>query len=393
MNFALLGDDPGLLPIVRAIGEHPEDRLTSAALCGELQQTLMTEVPGLRFGSTWDELLADPSLDAVLIGGNGEDVLEGARRLAGEGTSLLVVPRTSLDATFAYEMSLIRDDSHVVLLPAFLWRCDRAIGQFQTSLQEDDAGKLLHLQLERHVSAIASSRLSPEEIDKSLLNDCELLRCLGGNYSQVTALRSDAANGAASMQTVTLAGDHLPEATWIVRPGTEDRWKLTASTEQGTLELSLEGDKAVLERIVDARTTALPLEPRDNACGRLIDALKSAARGKNVRPNWHDLTRAFEVVEAAQRSIRRRRTIDLHFETTSERTQFKTQMTALGCGVLSYLFFGLIAYLLVGELLDVGERTMKMLRIVWFAPVVVYLALQFLLVLARPASNDDPTES
>ena len=90
------------------------------------------------------------------------------------------------------------------------------------------------------------------------------------------------------------------------------------------------------------------------------------------------------------RSIRRRRTIDLHFESTSERTQFKTQMTALGCGVLGYLFFGLIAYLLVGELLDVGPRAMKILRLVWFAPVLVYLALQFLVVLARPASQEEP---
>ncbi|MAG92982.1 MAG: hypothetical protein CMJ48_04445 [Planctomycetaceae bacterium] len=393
MNFALLGDDPGLLPIVRAISESPDDRLSSAALCGELQETLMTEIPGLRFGKTWDELLADLSLDVVLIGGNGEDVLEGARRLAGEGTSLLVVPRTSLDATFAYEMSLIRDDSHVVLMPAFLWRFDGAIGQFQTSLQENDVGKLLHLQLERHVSTVASNRLSPEEIDNSLLNDCELLRCLGGNYSQVTALRSSGADETISMQTVTLAGNQLPEATWIARPGAWDRWKLTASTERGTLELSLEADEAVLERIVDARTTALPLEPRDDACERLLETLKSAVAGKSTRPNWHDLTRAFEIVEAAHRSIRRRRTIDLHFETTSERTQFKTQMTALGCGVLSYLFFGLIAYLLVGELLDVGERTMKMLRIVWFAPVIVYLALQFLLVLARPASQQDTSDS
>ncbi len=35
-----------------------------------------------------------------------------------------------------------------------------------------------------------------------------------------------------------------------------------------------------------------------------------------------------DLVDAVARSMRRRRTIDLHLEETSERNQFKTQMTA-----------------------------------------------------------------
>jgi hypothetical protein len=71
------------------------------------------------------------------------------------------------------------------------------------------------------------------------------------------------------------------------------------------------------------------------------------------RPDWTDLTRDFEVLDAVRRSLARRRTIDLHFETTSERSLFKTQMTAIGCGVLMLTLFAVVALLFLGSVLDV----------------------------------------
>jgi hypothetical protein len=52
------------------------------------------------------------------------------------------------------------------------------------------------------------------------------------------------------------------------------------------------------------------------------------------------------------RSLKRRRTIDLHFESTSERSQFKTQMTAIGCGVLTWSLLGTCLGLVIGSVLD-----------------------------------------
>ena len=72
----------------------------------------------------------------------------------------------------------------------------------------------------------------------------------------------------------------------------------------------------------------------------------------NVRPDWTDLTRDFEVLDAVRRSLARRRTIDLHFETTSERSLFKTQMTAIGCGVLLLTLFAFVGVLFLGSVLD-----------------------------------------
>src|SRR5690606_3519620 len=47
-----------------------------------------------------------------------------------------------------------------------------------------------------------------------------------------------------------------------------------------------------------------------------------------------DLNRNFDLLEGVHRSLRRRRTVDLYFDTPSERSNFKTQMTAVGCSVL-----------------------------------------------------------
>jgi len=71
---------------------------------------------------------------------------------------------------------------------------------------------------------------------------------------------------------------------------------------------------------------------------------------------WTDLVRAFEVVDAARVSVRRRRAIDLHSETASERNLFKSQMTALGCLTLTLTLVGVLFLLLLMPMLDARSR-------------------------------------
>src|SRR5262249_28757342 len=60
---------------------------------------------------------------------------------------------------------------------------------------------------------------------------------------------------------------------------------------------------------------------------------------------WGELARAIELVDAIERSARRRRTIDVHFDTPSERGIFKTQMTAIGCSLLVLTLVAVVVYL------------------------------------------------
>ena len=63
-----------------------------------------------------------------------------------------------------------------------------------------------------------------------------------------------------------------------------------------------------------------------------------------------------ETVDAMHRSFERRRTIDLRSETTSERGIFKSQMTTIGCGLLTLTLVGLLALLLFGSAIDSRKR-------------------------------------
>ena len=97
-----------------------------------------------------------------------------------------------------------------------------------------------------------------------------------------------------------------------------------------------------------------------------------------------------ELVEATQQSIRRRRTVDLYFDMTSERSQFKTQMAALGCGVLMLTLFLLVVVLMLGQMLS--PEAMKWARVLAFTPLFVFLALQILIVLARPSASESSSK-
>ncbi len=58
-------------------------------------------------------------------------------------------------------------------------------------------------------------------------------------------------------------------------------------------------------------------------------------------------------------------------------------MTAIGCAVLAWLLLGMIGYLLFAQLLKPAAAVMQVMRVVWIAPVVIFLAVQFLLPIAR----------
>ena len=75
---------------------------------------------------------------------------------------------------------------------------------------------------------------------------------------------------------------------------------------------------------------------------------------------------AFDLLDAARRSLVRRRTVELQFESTSERSQFKTHMTTVGCGLLMYTMFGLMGLLFVGRMFDPRDTQQKQSEVAGF---------------------------
>jgi hypothetical protein len=95
-----------------------------------------------------------------------------------------------------------------------------------------------------------------------------------------------------------------------------------------------------------------------------------------------------ELVDAVERSIRRRRTIDVYFETPSERGIFKTQMTAVGCSLLVLTLLAVVIYLGAAAALAIPPLVKKIVVALIFVPLGVFLVMQLLFFVARPAARN-----
>src|SRR5262249_50937073 len=107
------------------------------------------------------------------------------------------------------------------------------------------------------------------------------------------------------------------------------------------------------------------------------DYLQRIESGSGIPMEWPEMVKAFETVDATHRSVARRRTIELHFEPMSERAMFKTQMTAIGCTVLMATLLLVLLYLMVASMVPLPQFVLNILRTLVFAPLVIFLLLQF----------------
>jgi predicted dehydrogenase len=382
MNFALIGDDPEILPLVSAIAARPTNRLECAALVGELASELRSIAPAIRLLPRWDAILTAGQIDAVLVCGSDDAILEAARQLAAAGNPLMILPRSAQGSTWIYELSLIRDEGNAWIVPIFV---DRALPGFERIRAAIDAGALgrpLYLRIDREMQTAADTGhpgLSKVALEDALLHDADLLRSLGGDYSRVTAGLSGAVDDRVAAAAITLSGEGLPEATWMVRGTTSpSRFNLVIAGERGEIAVTAASDPPAWS----VRTERVTLPDFDESLwtddgSAALDSIERllARRAEGNRPAvsssanlrashsdrsdaaaWTDLVRAFEVVDAARVSVRRRRAIDLHSETASERNLFKSQMTALGCLTLTLTLVGVLFLLLLMPMLDARSR-------------------------------------
>lgn len=397
MQFALLCNDPRATPVIDALAAHVDgNRLCLAVqLNSQVGDQPFARPPG-SYVQHWEDLLVAKDLDAVLVGGIDSQILDGAKQLAAAGIPLLFAPQAAQGSTFVYELSLIRDDNHVTLYPLLWHRFDAAVVQVRNAIRDGRLGRIQFLQLQRSLSRPSSNTpISQTDVDAELLLDADLLRWMIGDYDQVTSLRTAATNEGVLVQSVVLAGRSLPEATWSINAVEgPPQWKLTVRGEHGIAELSrndpsrywvCEIDGQFLQG--DERSTARSL--LEGFAASIPDlTTKGDTSSRAVSDEWGELVQCFETIDATHRSVARRRTIELHFEPMSERAIFKTQMTAIGCGLLVATFLLTLCYLGIASLIPLPPMVLIAMRTIVFAPLVVFLVAQVLLPLTRPSSSE-----
>jgi predicted dehydrogenase len=359
MNFALLGDDRAVLPLVRAIARSQEHHVECAAMVGSLERELLRAAPGLQISPTWDRILVGSEVDAVLVCGHESETLEAAKQVAAAGKALIILPQASQGSTWIYELGLIRDEGHVSLVPVFSERLRPTIRAIHEALDSGALGRLLYLQIDREIVPEGGPALLAKiQVENALLQDVDLLRSLGGDYGRVSAVQSGVVGDRVAAAAATLMGENLPEATWTARSSADKaEWKLVIAGEKGEITVAADSEKG--EWIVRTDRVTIP-DLEAIAAFDEGEAVLSSLTGDRTAAHaarWMDLIRAFEVVDAARTSARRRRAIDLHLESTSERNIFKSHMTAAGCLMLTFTLVGVVFLLLVMPLFDVRTRT------------------------------------
>ena len=402
MRFALFCDDLLAKPIVDALGSRVDGhQLSHAVRVTPQTDALLHGQKNVSFVEHWEDLLVAKDVDAVIVGGSDQMILDGSKQQAAAGIPILFIPRAAQGSTFAYELSLIRDDNNVLLWPLFWHRFDSAVMRLKQAIQNGELGKVQFLQVQRMIGQdSAGVPISQSQVDDELLHDVDLPRWMIGDYDQVTGLRTAASNEGVMIQSVVLAGRSLPESNWSINSveGASD-WKLTVRGEKGVATLRRDGtSRRWICQIAGDQVEGSESETARAALAAFASAMADVAHPSNEnltteqpsRDVWGELVKCYETVDATHRSVRRRRTIELHFEPMSERAIFKTQMTAIGCSLLVITFFLTLCYLGIASLIPLPPTALVILRTLVFAPIFLFLVAQILLPLTRPSSAERP---
>ncbi len=362
MRFALVGDDPVMLPLVQAIVESEHHELTHAALAGDMLADLLKLAPQIKIVDDWTALLTQNKLDTVLVGGSDSHVQEAARRLAGEGIALMVFPCVAYGEGLAYELALVQDERGTSIVPAVPMAFRPvmlAMHGFIEDLRNPDANHdgqpfVREIRLHRRIKSGKSKQISRTDLETHLLSDLCTLGSLSRTYNRITAILIGANENSLSTATVTFNGTDLPDAVWTCESAETDGWQLTFIHDDS--EQTYSNGETLDEMAAQGEAVSHEEVPAGQLLLNVLEDPGSGGRtsgGTDVEDfNWSDVVRAYEQLHAVRKSIRKGRTIELHFEDTSERSQFKSQMTAIGCGVLTLTFFGVLAYLGVAAVFD-----------------------------------------
>jgi len=342
MNVALLGSGPLSLELTRCLSADLGERLV-----------LATSDPA--------EILNQPGLDLLILDDFAPTALAVAERIASR-TSLLVVPDSRQGSSFAYSLVLQDQDGPALLLPAFPDRFDPRMASLRDRLEAEDLGKIVSVRFERQSAGSAEAGRGPlfrlAEAQTAILRDADSLRFLLGEFRKVSAIQAGTGEEIANL-TVTFGGTAGLDVFWTYRRSERDQADLVLQLEWGEARVTWNGPRLAAVRIAGELLSA----PGDSEIPKAILGdlrQRRLDRSSETRSSWGGYMRDFDLVDAVGRSIRRRRTIDLHFEETSERSQFKTQMTTLGCAVAMFTLVGLVVLLAVGAVLDPRDSQQRL---------------------------------
>jgi predicted dehydrogenase len=350
MRFALLGDHPDGLEMVRALvasGRHELGTYTGPGVGAEYLRRW-----GIRFVPIRDpeEVLADPAIEAVVVAGTLVDRPAQLRRALQSERHVLCVHPADDTPDIAYEAAMIQGDTRCVLLPLIPQALHPGIRRLaELARAENVLGAPDVLEAQFHFSG----ELLLDTGHRAALPGWDILRTVGGEIGELSAFA--AGEELAPQEPVLLTGRFerggllqaafLPDqhdACWRLKvigrysqaelvfaegwPGPAQlRWQDESGAPREQSWEAWNPWPAVVE-IFEA-SVALHHRPPD-------DGTRSVQQPASSVLTWQSAIRALELDDAARRSLSRRRVSTLEYPEPTEEVGFKGTMTLVGCGLL-----------------------------------------------------------
>jgi hypothetical protein len=371
MKFALTGDQPNAALFAGAIAQSSLHSLVRYHISGPLEERLRESgLSGATRVDSAESVLISTNTDGVIVAASDvEESIRLVRQASQAGYHVVVVPPDSPSPAFGYELHLLLDESQhgIIVL---------------SGSQYLDQG---HPVPDSPMDSLLGLPAMTDDLNHSatLVDGIDITRCFGFADGQVTVLGINEDGTPSQDRQIVLSDNSLSGRS---RPTVT--LKCSRAAETGRLTWR-EGDRTVESKVIlPGLVATLSAREAQSLCERVCQRLSDSVWCQSAMERY---SQTLQVAAAIDKSIRRRRTVDISMDELTERAAFKTQMTAIGCGVLTWLFLGLVGYLLIGQLFKLPERLMLILRGLWILPVVLYLIAQFLLPIAR--GRGDESES
>lgn len=336
MNFLILGDGAEEHAWARAIERHAEHQLW-AAFPG------FADFADVARPRDFDDALALAGVEAVLVGGDIEVRVEWLRRVAAAGLPAICLHPPGDDSEAYYQVALSRAETGAVLVPDLPARLHPGVTLVRRALENSELG------LFRGIRHESSAGPSDGDLTRHVFSrTVDLVRSLLGEVEAVTGTGDPPGQRPDQNLVVQLRGPETRRAEVRIVAGPAEPARLIVSGDQGSLTLeydpTLTGQARLVRRTSSGEQSVTELEPWDPHAA-ILGVLTRSLAGSDARPSLLDGTRAMELAEATARSLRRGRTVDLHYEEISEASNFKSVMTSTGCMLLLGIMVALPAAL------------------------------------------------
>lgn len=368
MHFAVVGDSAEAVFVAEAIAASDNHELASCCVTGELAAVLNQRSVSFVLVDSVEAAMLDGKAEAVIVAlADSEASIAACRQASQSDLHTLVVPPADASTAFSYELHLLLDESRFAIIPlSGRWYLNPTSANPLAEVRQD----LKQVLVETGI---------PTEDDRHVpqLHAIDAFCGLGFDYNRITGMDLAGNHEQLLSRTITLAS---ADEEVVLPPAAIAFKSEVGSLSDATFRIIHAGGAYELP-------TALPMPAQSRMAthsSAMIDRLVTTLNDREAcQAGMEAFSNSLEVTNGLAKSLRRRRTVDVYFDGISERGVFKTQMTAIGCGVLGYATFGMIAYLIFAQLLSPPDWVLQIARILWFAPVVLFLLAQLLLPIAR----------